>query len=108
MTDRRNLVEGLAATPQVDPAVERAFIAGKRLPTQPDEAAAAAYSTPPAVTVARQLNRVSFSTKMRKDYADALKRASLQRQLDGTEPSTIVDMLEQAVEPWLRANGYLL
>jgi len=37
----------------------------------------------------------------------ALKRASLERQLQGTEPSTLRDILEEAIEPWLRTNGYL-
>jgi hypothetical protein len=105
MSDRRNLIDGLHATPDVDPAVERAFIHGKPIPTRSGEAAS--YAAPPPVTLTRTLNRVSYSTKLRKDYVDALKRASLERQLSGVEPSTIVDMLEQAIEPWLRANGYL-
>jgi hypothetical protein len=44
---------------------------------------------------------------MRADFAEALKRASLERQLAKVEPNTLQDMLEQAVEPWLRSNGYL-
>ena len=44
---------------------------------------------------------------MRSDFAAALKRASLERQLEGVEPNTLQDILEQAVEPWLRNNGYL-
>ena len=44
---------------------------------------------------------------MREDFAGALKRASLERQLAKVEPNTLQDILEQAVEPWLRANGYL-
>jgi hypothetical protein len=41
------------------------------------------------------------------EYAAALKRASLQRQLEGIEPNTLQDILEQAIEPWLKNNGYL-
>lgn len=107
MNDRRNLIDGLNATPEVDPAIERAFLKGKPLPGKAGEGTLPSYVAPPPVTIARNLNRVSFSTKLRKDFVDALKRASLERQLSGVEPSTMVDMLEQAIEPWLRANGYL-
>jgi hypothetical protein len=31
----------------------------------------------------------------------------LERQLGGIEPHSLTDILEQAVEPWLRTNGYL-
>ena len=48
-----------------------------------------------------------LSTRMRADFAAALKRASLERQLASVEPNTLTDILEQAVEPWLRSNGYL-
>lgn len=40
-------------------------------------------------------------------YAEALKRESLQRQLKHIEPSTMQDMLEEALEPWLRKHGLL-
>ena len=48
-----------------------------------------------------------FSTKVRSDYAAALKRASLERQLNGVYPNTLQDILEEALEPWLRSNGYV-
>jgi hypothetical protein len=53
------------------------------------------------------LSRVPISTRIRADFVAALKRASLERQLNGVEPNTLQDMLEQAIEPWLKANGYL-
>jgi hypothetical protein len=34
------------------------------------------------------------------------QRASLERQLNGTAPNTLQDILEEALEPWLRSNGY--
>jgi hypothetical protein len=52
-------------------------------------------------------NRVPLSTRMRADYAELLKRASLERQLEKVQPNTLQDILEEAVEPWLRSNGYL-
>lgn len=102
MADRRSLTEGLKATPAVDPAIAREFIHNGKPPaevgrTQPSVSDA----SPPAVS------RVSISTRIRTDYAAALKRASLERQLKGIEPNTLQDILEQAIEPWLRSNGYL-
>lgn len=99
MAERRALIEGLKApsTP-VDPGKEEAFVFGdkKAKGTEP------ATSTVPAAPA-----RVPLSTRMRGDFAAALKRASLERQLSGVEPNTLTDILEQAVEPWLRAHGYL-
>ncbi|MFA8020493.1 hypothetical protein ACEN2Q_22360 [Bremerella cremea] len=39
--------------------------------------------------------------------AESLKRASLQRQLEKVEPNTLTEILEEAVEPWLKKHGYL-
>lgn len=102
MAERRSLTEGLKATPTVDLAVAREFIhAGK---------GDAESHPPPRPTVdsaAAVVNRAPISTRIRADYATALKRASLERQLQGVEPNTLQDILEQAIEPWLRTNGYL-
>ena len=98
MADRRPLTEGLKLPPQVpavDPNIERDFVHGAK----------AAKATPPAS--AAPLTRVPISTRIRSEYADALKRASLERQLNKTEPNTLQDILEQAIEPWLRSNGYI-
>lgn len=96
MVERRSLVEGLKSTPQVAPEVEKAFVMGTK-PRQPEP-------KPPA---APQVARAPISTRIRSDFAQALKRASLERQLNGVEPSTLQDILEEAVEPWLRTHGYL-
>jgi hypothetical protein len=45
--------------------------------------------------------------RIRVDYARALKRASLQRQLDGVEPNQIQGIIEACLEPWLQSHGYL-
>lgn len=50
---------------------------------------------------------VSLSTRIHPDYATALKRASLERKLNGVEPNSLRDILEEAVAPWLKAHGYL-
>lgn len=95
MAERRSLIEGLKPTaPAIDPTREKDFVFGEKPAPQP---------TPQTLTV----NRIPISTRMREDFAKALKRASLERQLKGIEPNTLQDILEDAIEPWLKANGYL-
>jgi hypothetical protein len=53
------------------------------------------------------VSRSPLTTRIRSDYAAALKRASLERQLKGELPNTILDILEEALKPWLRTHGYL-
>lgn len=98
MAERRSLTEGLKATPPpIDVGKEKAFVFGEKESAKP---------AAPATQVA-PLNRVPISTRIRDDYARALKRASLERQLEGREPNTLQDILEEAIEPWLKSNGYL-
>jgi hypothetical protein len=98
MVERRPLIEGLRTPAQaqtVDAQREREFVHGNR-----DAATLTPVSAPPSA-------RVPISTRIRCDFATALKKASLQRQLDGVEPNTLQDILEQAIEPWLKSNRYL-
>jgi hypothetical protein len=44
---------------------------------------------------------------VRPDIATALQTASLERQLQGIEPFSKREIVEEALEPWLRQNGYL-
>ena len=56
----------------------------------------------------RQISIVCpISTRIRGDFAVALKKCSLERQLHGVQPNTLQDILEQAIEPWLKSNGYI-
>jgi hypothetical protein len=50
---------------------------------------------------------IPVTVRLRPDIAGALKRASLERQLAGDEPFSQQDIVEQAIEPWLRSNGYM-
>ena len=94
MSDRRSLTQGLKSTPSpMDVSVEKAFVFGKE--------------GPPPVPVQPQAASTPISTRLRADLVAALKRASLERQLQGAEPSTLRDILEDAIEPWLRRHGYL-
>jgi hypothetical protein len=97
MADRRTLLEGIKPNPSpVDAQREREFLqAAKSTAATPQPAPQSPFA------------RVPISTRIRTEYADALKRASLQRQLDKIEPNTLQDILEQAIEPWLRDNGYI-
>ncbi len=109
MKDRRSLVEGLGTGGEVDRSLEEDFVyAGK---TKADQPAQAQVPTPEVGEAKRQtghvIGRVPLTTRVRSDFAAALKRASLQRQLDGVSPNTLQDILEEAVEPWLRTHGYL-
>ena len=94
MAERRSLAEGLKATPPpIDSGKEKQFVYNGKEPAAPANTAT--------------LSRVPISTRIRADYAAALKRASLERQLKAVEPNTLQDILEEAIEPWLRSNGYL-
>ncbi len=105
MAERRALVEGITTpAPPVDPNKEKAFVFGEKKAKEQETSESPA--TPTSTTTVVHA-RVPFSTRMRADFAAALKRASLERQLAGIEPNTLQDILEQAVEPWLRSNGYL-
>lgn len=111
MKDRRSLMEGLSNGNEVDRSVEEQFVFADRAevdrPTQ-------TQATPPPLEAVKEkaptgnaIGRVPLTTRVRSDFAMALKRASLQRQLDGVSPNTLQDILEEALEPWLRSNGYL-
>lgn len=92
MSERRSLIEGLKSTPVVDARLEREFVHGASKAPVPE----------PVVT-----SRSPISTRIRADYAAALKRASLERQLQGVTPHCLQDILEEAIEPWLTRHGYL-
>jgi cell pole-organizing protein PopZ len=104
MTPRRKLIEGI----KPDPAIENAFVyADQRTPPAPPEAPAAAAAPDEAKATAKAITRAPLTTRVRAEFAAALKRASLERQLQGITPNTLQDILEEALEPWLRKNGYL-
>jgi hypothetical protein len=111
MKDRRSLMEGLKTGGERDRSVEEQFVfAGKAKPDQALPSQAVTLTTEAVNAkglIGNVIGRVPLTTRVRSDFATALKRASLQRQLDGVAPNTLQDILEEALEPWLRANGYL-
>lgn len=109
MKNRRSLVEGLSETPPVD-AIERSFVYGQKADNlkEPDEPPAPASQPKPDRSVLPQFTgRVPMTTRCRPELASMLKRASLERQLQGIEPSSMQDIMEIAMEQWLKENGYL-
>ena len=101
MADRRPLTEGLKPpAPSVDRDLERQFVYGSKAPATADEAA-------PAEKQVTTIARAPITTRVRADYAAALKRASLERQLSGELPNTLQEILEEALGPWLKAHGYV-
>ncbi len=110
MAERRSLIEGLKPESGIDRTVEEQFVFARK--ATPDQAAPP--QTPPTPTTEsgdakRQgsIARPHFTTRLRSDFATALERASLERQLAGQFPNTVQEILEEALEPWLRTHGYL-
>jgi hypothetical protein len=99
MSERRPLVEGIKPTmPLVDPNLEKQFVFGG---TPKGETPVIVEKATPTTS------RAPLTTRIRADFATALKRASLERQLSGTTPNTLQEILEEALEPWLKAHGYV-
>ena len=95
MVERRTLIDGM--NPPSKPAAEQQFLSGAKSSNGYDALRRATTDASGA----------SLSTRIRPEFVSLLKRASLERKLNGIEPNTLRDMLEDAIEPWLRAHGYL-
>lgn len=108
MADRKSLVDGLKTANTVDPSREKAFVYADSPKATPIVASPSSTETQDGTRqTGASAGRVPLTTRIRGDYAAALKRASLERQLSGTKPNTLQDILEEALQPWLRTNGYL-
>jgi hypothetical protein len=129
MAERRALTEGLRPAGGLDPRTEASFVfgsqpqpkgqetapklsvAGGRRGVQDDASAREERPQEPAgkpkASLVPKTLLVPLTTRLRAPLVAGLKRASLERQLAGLEPWTQQEILEQALEPWLRKNGYL-
>jgi hypothetical protein len=115
MKERRSLVDGLIAADASQEEIEKAFVFGTAAPAEPQRAET--QPIPPAVAetpttfdskvLPQFAGRVPVTTRARPEVATALKRASLTRQLNGIEPYYVQDIMEVALETWLRTNGYI-
>lgn len=109
--DRRPLIEGLAAEPEVDPKAARDFVFQKKANTSEEAPAIKLAATPrlPAggLNPSAQAPLIPLTARIPAEKFQALKRASFERQLQGIEPSSMQDIVEEALTPWLRKHGYL-
>lgn len=113
MKERRSLVDGLKTDPETQQREEEFVFGSQRKADAPSAplAKADAIATPIAAPASRILpqmtGRIPVTTRCRPEVATALKRASLQRQLAGVEPFYVQDIMEEALENWLRDQGYV-
>ncbi len=108
-----------AGTP-VDPVMEAEFVHGNTASTTTASSApspapsantpeSATHPGPGASTMSAALapGLIPVNVRIRPELARALKTASLTRQLSGTTPFCKREIVEQALEAWLRAEGYV-
>jgi hypothetical protein len=50
---------------------------------------------------------VPLTTRLQPSTAAALKRAGLEQKLRGEQPATVQEIAEEAIQEWLRDNGYM-
>jgi hypothetical protein len=128
MAERRALIEGLKEIDEhIDPDLAERFLEGKE-PHPPDKTLspkavrpksqepAASPPLPASVRAAAEssapsplmgIGRVPLGGRVRTELGEAFKRASLERQLQGIEPNSIQEMLEDAIQLWLLKHGHL-
>jgi len=137
MAERRSLVAGLDALTDVDPKAAEEFIynhkpQSAKKPSTPKAKAPAPkakvpdpiqveeeHSTLPATLRAAAspeashsspltgIGRVPVGARVKTEIAAALKRASLERQLQGIQPNSVQEILEESLELWLLKHGHL-
>lgn len=124
MAQRRPLIAGINTPENADPEAVRAFVTQERpRPDAKDERRELAVVRDRAPEVEEDVNPmprpqakgkgrvpvglIPVTVRLRPEIAGALKRASLERQLAGEDVFTQQDLVEQALEPWLRDEGYL-
>lgn len=117
MRERRNMAEALGATTMTPEKI--AFIEDARVQRVPQTEVSDTSS--PANEVVRTLPRskaenppeiigetlVPLTTRLSRATANALKRAHLERKLQGQPLNTQQEIVEVAVTHWLRSHGYL-
>ena len=128
--ERRPLVAAMHAIPNVDPDAVRQFVTQDSTTTPKSPGMGAAQESrpplrtdqtpetrsPPAPHISQPRSKstatapiglIPVTVRLRPEIAGALKRASLERQLAGEELFTQQQLVADALEPWLRRQGYL-
>lgn len=111
----RALPSPVRVVPEPPPAAEPVAPAAPATVQAAGEGTAPAVSPPPKPPAAKRPDPprllatllVPVTVRLRPEVASALKRASLERQLNGVETYTQQDIVEEALLPWLRAEGLL-
>ncbi len=131
MAERRSLTSAvMSPVPGVDAELVRSFVTqqvpSERASVAPTKVQAVGESAEPSlqstVTVSQSqrtaqkakrksrtvpVGLIPVTVRLRPEVAGALKRASLERELDGEHLFTQQDLVENALEPWLKKNGFL-
>lgn len=123
MAERRPLVSAVNQFSGVDPDQVRAFITqetkpaalteGTKQESKPATETEREFHATPRKPAKRKANKlqpvglIPVTIRMRPEIAGALKRASLERQLNGEETFTQQEIVESTLEPWLQDEGYL-
>jgi len=68
--------------------------------------AEAPVTRPPLTTGFQLVGLIPITVRLRQKIAGALKRASLERQLAGSEFFSQQEIVERALAAWLRENGH--
>ncbi len=124
MGERRALIEGLEGITDADPEEAADFIlnheprsvprSSTAHPKAPNPADAEAPTLPASLRTAAEasspltgVGRVPVGARVRTELAAALKRASLERQLQGIQPNSVQEILEDSLQLWLMKHGHL-
>ncbi len=106
MSERRSLVTGLDETPELR-AKEEKFVFGDEAakPETPLKEVSKEAEPQQQKILPQMEGRVPVTIRCRPEIASSVKRVALKRQLDGIEPFRMQDILEQALENWLRDHA---
>ena len=130
MAERRSLANGVQTpVPGVAPEILRSFVTQNQSPdrSHPElvshSQSESDWDNPLKPVVKRQAKHdldgtrkvsrfqpvglIPVTVRLRPEIAGALKRASLELELNGEEVYTQQDLVENALAPWLKHNGFL-
>ena len=101
MAERRRLTAAVNSNPHADPDVVRAFVTQEK--SSPVSAPRAEMPKP--APSFQPVGLIPITVRLRPEIAGALKRASLERQLDNAEFFSQQEIVERALAAWLRENS---